>query len=145
MRISFPYSEMKPLDVPEKNLLGVFSPSIVKFAKTEEEIIEEAFSHPIGSDPLSQMLRGCKNVLILADDYTRATTPVQKILPRLISELEEGGIKPSGIEILIALGTHRPMTDEEIKRKFGEDISQTIFYSQSQLVGCVSTDLFGRH
>jgi len=26
--------------------------------------------------------------------------------------------------MMIALGTHRPMTDEEIKRKFGEDISQ---------------------
>jgi len=124
MRISLPYPEIKPLDVPEQNLLGIFSPSIVQIGKSEEEIIEEGFSRPIGSDSLSQMLRGCKNVLILVDDYTRATTPVQKILPRLISELEKGGIKHSGIEMMIALGTHRPMTDEEIKRKVGEDISQ---------------------
>jgi lactate racemase len=121
MRISFPYPEMKPLDVPEHNLLGVFSPSIIQIEKSEEEIIEEAFSRPIGSEPLSQMLRGCKNVLILTDDYTRAT-PVQQILARLTKELEMAGIKSRGIKILIALGTHRPMSDEEIKRKFGEDI-----------------------
>ena len=123
MRISFPYPEIKSLEVPEQNLLGVFSPSIVKIEETEEAIIEKAFSHPIGSSPLSQMLRGCKNVLILTDDYTR-TTPVQKVLPRLMRELETAGIKPRGIKILIALGTHRPMTEKEIKEKFGKDFSE---------------------
>ena len=121
MRISFPYPDINPLDVPEHNLLGIFSPSIIQIEKSEEEIIEEAFSDPIGSDPISQILKGYKDVLILVDDYTR-TTPVQKIFPRLLKELEISGIKPSGIKILIALGTHRPMNDEEIKRKFGEDI-----------------------
>jgi nickel-dependent lactate racemase len=121
MRISFPYPRVNALDVPDRNLLGIFSPSTVKADKREEEIIDEAFSHPIGSDPLPQMLKGQKNVLIVVDDYTR-TTPVQKILPRLVSELGEAGIKPSGIKILVALGTHRPMTEEEIVKKFGKDI-----------------------
>lgn len=121
MRISFPYPKVNSLDVPDENLLGIFSPSTVKVDKPDEEIIDEAFSHPIGSDPLPQMLKGRKNVLIVVDDYTR-TTPVQKILPRLISELEEAGIKPGGIKILVALGTHRPMNEEEIVIKFGKDI-----------------------
>jgi nickel-dependent lactate racemase len=123
MRISFPYPEISRMDVPEKNLLGVFSPSIVQIGKSEEEIIEEAFSYPIGSAPLSQILKGYKDVLILVDDYTR-TTPVQKILPQLLKILEVGGIEPSGIKILIALGTHRPMTEEEITKKFGKDIPE---------------------
>jgi nickel-dependent lactate racemase len=123
MRISFPYPEIKPLEVPDRNLLGIFSPSIVKMKETEEEIIERAFSHPIGSEPLSQRLRGCKDVLILSDDYTR-TTPVQKILPRLLEELEKAGIKSGRVKILIALGTHRPMTEEEIIEKFGKDLSE---------------------
>ena len=123
MHISFPYPEIKPFEVPERNLLGIFSPSIVKMKETEEEIIERAFSHPIGSEPLSQRLIGCKDVLILSDDYTR-TTPVQKILPRLLEELEKAGIKSGRIKILIALGTHRPMTEEEIANKFGQAISK---------------------
>jgi nickel-dependent lactate racemase len=123
LRISFPYHDINPLEIPDKNLLGIFSPSIVKMKETEEEIIERAFSHPIGSEPLSQRLSGCKDVLILSDDYTR-TTPVQKILPRLLEELEKAGIKSSRVKILVALGTHRPMTEEEITNKFGQAISK---------------------
>ena len=112
---------MSPIDIPDRNLLGIFGPSVLKVEATEEEIIERAFSQPIGSPPLSQILEGCKNVLILVDDHTR-TTPVKKILPRLLRELEMAGIQSSRIKILIALGTHRSMTEEEIIKKFGEDI-----------------------
>jgi len=123
MRISFPYPEMKSLDVPEKNLLGVFSPSTVEVEESEEKIITKALSHPIGSAPLSQILRGVQKVLIVVDDYTR-TTPVRKILPRLIKELDDAGVKKSGVKIMVALGTHRPMTEEEMVKKFGKDISK---------------------
>ena len=121
MHISFPYPEINSIEVPEQNLLGIFSPSILKIEESEEEIIEKAFSQPIGSQLLSERLKGCRDVLIVVDDYTR-TTPVQKILPRLLKELRIGGIQPGGIKILIALGTHRPMTEEEVIRKLGEEI-----------------------
>ncbi len=121
MKISFPYPEMSPIDVPEKNLLGVFSPSIVKIEETEEVLIAKAFSHPVGSLPLTQQLKGNENVLIVVDDHTRAT-PVQKILPRLLRELETARIQSGRIKMLIALGTHRAMTEEEIAGKLGEDI-----------------------
>jgi nickel-dependent lactate racemase len=123
MHIPFPYPDISPLDVPDKNLLGVFSPSTVKIQKSEEEIIEEALSHPVASPPLSEILKGCRSVLILMDDYTR-TTPVQKILPRLLKELENHGIQSKNIKILIALGTHRPMSEDEIAKKFGKEISR---------------------
>lgn len=54
MRISFLYPEIRPLDIPGQNLLGIFSPSKAKAEKNAEEIIREAFSHPIESDPLIQ-------------------------------------------------------------------------------------------
>ena len=121
MRISFPYPEINSIDVPERNLLGTFSPSTIQVERSEEEIIENAFSRPIGAPLLSEMVEGCEDVLIVVDDYTR-TTPIQKILPRVIKELENSGIKPDGIKILVALGTHRAMTEEEIMRKLGKDI-----------------------
>jgi nickel-dependent lactate racemase len=121
IRILFPYPDIGQLEVQNKNLLGIFSPSSMRIEKSEQDIIEEAFSHPIGSDSLSTLLQGCEKVLIVVDDYTR-TTPVQKILPRLISEMEGFRIKSEGIKILVALGTHRPMTKEEMERKFGKGI-----------------------
>jgi nickel-dependent lactate racemase len=121
MRINFPYPEIKPLEVPDQNLLGIFAPSIVEIEKSEDQIIEEALLQPIGSSPLPEITEWCQDVLVLVDDYTRPT-PTQKILPRLIKKLEQGGIKREGIRFLIASGTHRSMTEEEILRKFGEEI-----------------------
>ncbi len=144
MHISFPYPDMSPLEIPEENLLGIFSPSTLPIEKSEEEIIERAFSQPIGTNPLSQNLKGCKNVLIVVDDYTR-TTPVHIILPRLIEELKNTGIRSGGIKILIALGTHRAMSQEEIEKKFGREIPKQVpilnhsWWDSSQLVSLGQT------
>ena len=123
MKIHFHYPEIKPLEVPEENLLGIFAPATVQTEKTEEKIIAETLSHPVGSPLLSEMLKGCRNILIVTDDYTR-TTPVQKILIHLLMELKNNGIPSKNIKILIALGTHRPMSEGEITKKFGEEISR---------------------
>jgi len=145
MRITFPYRDLGSLDVPEENLLGVFSPSIVKVEKSEEQIIEEALSHPIGSPPLTQILKGREKVLVVVDDYTRST-PVQKILPCLIKELERAGVKKDGIQILVALGTHRPMTEEEMVEKFGPKLSKQYpilnhsWWDPSQLISLGETE-----
>lgn len=109
------------MEIPDQNLLGIFAPSTVEIEKSEDEIIEEALLQPIGSSALHEIIEWCQDVLILVDDYTRPT-PTQMILPRLIRELEQGGIKREGIRFLIASGTHRPMTEEEILKKFGKEI-----------------------
>lgn len=121
MKIDFPYPEVNSIDIPDQNLLGILAPSTLEIEKSEDELIEQAFLNPIGSSPLHEILEWCQDVLVLVDDYTR-TTPIQKILSRLIGELERSGIKREGIRFLIASGTHRPMTEEEIIRKLGQEI-----------------------
>jgi lactate racemase len=49
-------------------------------------------------------------VLILIDDYTRGT-PVPKILPHVLEELEAAGVKDRQVTLLTAQGTHREMTE----------------------------------
>jgi len=145
MHISFPYPDIPWLEIPERNLLGVFSPSIVEVEMSEEQIIEEALSHPIGSLPLSRILKGHEKVLVVVDDYTRST-PVQNILPCLIKELEKAGIKKDRIRILVALGTHRPMTEEEMIGKFGQELSRQYsilnhaWWDSSQLIHLGETE-----
>ncbi len=145
MRISFPYPEFNPLEIPERNLLGIFSPSIVSIEKTEEAIIQEALLYPIGSSPLSDLLKGEERILIVVDDYTRST-PVQKILPLLLEGLERFGIRRDRIRLLVALGTHRPMTEEEMAKKFGESllrqysISNHAWWDPSQLIHLGETE-----
>jgi len=123
IRVPFPYADIKPLDIAERNLLGIFSPSTFDPVKSEEELIKHAFLHPLDSESLCTRVRGCKKVLVVVDDYTRST-PVRSILPPLIAELTEGGIKKEQVVFLVALGTHRPMTREEMAAKLGKDIAE---------------------
>jgi len=121
IKISFPYPDISPLYVDEKSLIGIFSPSVAPNVAPIEKQVLEAIENPIGSPPLKDMLKGAKRVLILSDDYTRST-PTKEILPILLSELENCGIISGDIAILIALGTHRPMSEFEMERKLGRDI-----------------------
>lgn len=73
MMISVPYgkTEMRA-DVPDENLLGVYSPSIPPAAQDPVQDIENAMKHPIGSRPLEELARGKKTAVIITSDHTRS-------------------------------------------------------------------------
>jgi nickel-dependent lactate racemase len=71
------------------------------------------------------LARDKQRVVIVADDMTRAT-PTDIILPRLLERLNRAGVPDECIRVLIALGTHRTMTAQEIERKFGAQMAQRI-------------------
>lgn len=86
-----------------------------------KDLIEHSFDNPISSDKLEILAKGKHNVVIISDDNTRPT-PVSLILPSVLERLGRAGVKSSEITFLIASGTHRPMTEEEIVEKLGESI-----------------------
>lgn len=87
----------------------------------KQQIILERIRNPIGCPPLKKFAEGRKNILIITDDNTRQT-PVKSILPYVVDELKSAGVEDNKIKILIASGTHRPMTDKELINKFGKTI-----------------------
>ena len=120
--IPFPYPEVSVVNIPQKNFLGIFSPSAIEIKKSPEELIREALIRPIQASRLWHQVRGKKKILIVVDDQTRMT-PVATILPYLLEEL--GGDRNGSPEIsfLVGLGTHQPMNKEEIVQKLGEEIA----------------------
>jgi nickel-dependent lactate racemase len=58
-------------------------------------------------------------VTIVVTDVTRAT-PDDVLVDVLLGELERAGIPREQVTVLIGLGLHRPMTDEEISDGLGE-------------------------
>lgn len=83
-----------------------------------DELVRRSLEYPIGTKRLRYLAGPGKNVAIVVDDVTRPT-PVHKILPHVMRELEAAGTKPRDIKVVIALGTHRVMTHEEIRTKCG--------------------------
>lgn len=87
----------------------------------EQRIILKSLKKPIGCPPLKKFVKEKKSILVVTDDFTRQT-PLRKILPLLLNELKSANIKDNQIKILIASGTHRPMTKNELIDKFGKKI-----------------------
>ncbi len=88
--------------------------------------VEEAIYRPIGSPRLSDLVRPGQKVALIVTDITRKL-PEEIILPLLIKELMAGGIRKSDITAIVAIGTHRPNTPEEMKEKFGEVVNEIVF------------------
>ncbi len=119
--VTLPYGDdTVEVRIPAGNLIGVYSPNeLSPVAGVGSEIVR-AIDHPIGSKPLRDLVRGSSRVVILADDNTRLT-PVDRILPVVLDEMNAAGIGDEQVAVVIALGTHRFMTDAEIVEKFGDE------------------------
>ena len=87
------------------------------------DLFEGTLNDPIDAPPLAETLRGAKSAAIVIDDDTRPT-PVADILPIITRFLTSAGIDQSRIDVVIALGTHNPMSEEAIRKRVGNSIFQ---------------------
>jgi nickel-dependent lactate racemase len=95
-----------------------------KFAEavqSEDEALTMALQQPIGTPPLLEMARGKKTAAISICDITRPA-PNRTVLPQVLRTLEQAGIAPAGIHILIATGLHRAATPQELHEIVGAEI-----------------------
>ncbi|RLF14415.1 MAG: nickel-dependent lactate racemase [Thermoprotei archaeon] len=119
MRIKLHYGyESVEVEIPNRNILAVLEPRKVK-GEDVDTAIKSALRNPINGLDLASIVRSKRRVLVIIDDYTRET-PTSKILPIMIKELMRLGIKRKDIDIMMALGTHRLPSKEEIYNKVGD-------------------------
>jgi nickel-dependent lactate racemase len=88
------------------------------------EQIRKAFENPIGSPRIRDLAKGKEKVVILFDDLARPT-PVYKILPFVLQELEKGGVDRDNISLVCAYGCHRPLVRGEMIKKLGRRAVET--------------------
>jgi len=88
--------------------------------------VEESLRNPIGPKRLCDLVRPGQRVAIVVTDITRKL-PEEVIVPLLVEELERGGVSKEHITAVIATGTHRPNTPEELREKFGPVVDQIAF------------------
>ncbi len=109
------------LDIPEENICFNIKRNRFEAELSETEEIKRALKNPIGSKSLKEIVKKNSTVVIMVDDRTRKT-PQKLILPFVLDELNEAGVKNSQIKLIIATGTHRDMTPDEILERFGQEI-----------------------
>ena len=124
--VELPYgSEVVRALLPERQLIGVYSPKDIPPVEDVGQEIWRALANPIGSLSLRELVRGKKNVVLVADDITRLT-PTEQFLPIILNECNAAGVADENISLVIALGTHRFMTEEEILSKYGAETVRRI-------------------
>ena len=76
-----------------------------------------ALDSPLGP-PLSARARDGLDVAIVVTDVTRAT-PDEALLDVLLERLVSAGVEREEVTVVVGLGLHRPMTDEELETALG--------------------------
>ena len=119
MRYVFPYDTIAPVDIPASHPVDVYSVKAIDgVQEAPEAMVAASLAAPIGMPRLSQLVNADSRILIIVDDMSRPT-PAHQIVPVLLSELAHGGARDANIRFLMALGTHRAMTTQEIAAKIG--------------------------
>jgi len=110
MKVEINYAgEKREIEIPDRNLLGVIDPKKVE-KKDEGELIKNSLSTSF-SDFVKE-----GRILFIVNDAQRPT-PTAKVLSSIYEE-----IKDKNPNFIVATGSHREPTDEELRRIFGEKI-----------------------
>jgi nickel-dependent lactate racemase len=111
--------------VPTRNFLGSIEPK--EKAGVPDAILEikRALNEPIGSKRLDEIVKPENKVAIVVDDATRPA-PSYLMVPPLLEELNNAGVKDENITIIFACGTHRAVTREEAAKLLSEEVLNRI-------------------
>ncbi len=89
--------------------------------ENEKAAVADALAHPVGSPPLRHLVHHGNRICIVFTDVTRSC-PDSLLIPPLISELKDAGVRDKDITLLCGIGMHRPSTQEEKTAKLGAGI-----------------------
>ena len=108
------------LPVPDSWTVDVLPP--VDGPELNDSELTAALERPLGCDSLEVMARTASSALILIDDLGRPT-PTHTIAPQVVKTLIDAGMPAASISFLVATGSHRQLTTDEIERKLGRDLA----------------------
>lgn len=122
MKVKLPYGdETVSFELPDERFIGMLDPEFTPATDNLEGAITNALEHPIGCEGLEAIVRPGQSVSIIIDDASRPT-PQSVILPIVLRRLEQVGVRRADIRIVVALGSHRYMTQEELRERVGPEV-----------------------
>ena len=144
MKVSLNYGyDSMTLDIPDENYMGILNPKDTKELENPTLEVKKALANPIGSRRLKELVLPKSKIVILVSDVSRPC-PSYILLPPIIKELKEAGIRNDQITIMFGLGVHRKHTEEEKKRLVGEGIYDQVKCIDHDIENCVKIGITKR-
>ena len=124
MKVELAYgSSGLTVDLPEQRTT-VVEPLHPRAAPDERGAVLEALRRPVAGPPLREVMRGRRTVAISICDGTRPQ-PRQIVVPAILEELE-GLVRLEDIVVLVATGTHRGNSEEELRAMLGDEVLASV-------------------
>jgi nickel-dependent lactate racemase len=122
-KVTLPYlGKTLGFEIPEESTLEIVHkedctplPDVVSAAR-------DALQKPIAAKRIAEDVTPESKVIILVDDWTRAT-PAHVLIPLIIEELKQAGVRDDNISFLYATGQH-PATWEQVVDKIGKSVTE---------------------
>ncbi len=114
-------SEIISCHLPASNWVGSYAPAQVAKLPDPDKAISYALAQPLDRPRLRDLVQPGERIVIIVDDHTRAT-PAWRVIPHVLAELAVAGVPDQDVQIVIARGTHRPSSKDEVVKKVGADV-----------------------
>lgn len=113
------------VSLDEQHILYDLHGNHVPAVSDEYEAVRQALRQPIGSAPLRDVIQAGDTVAIVVSDITRLVH-TDKMLPVIVEELNDIGVKDDQITVITAQGTHRAHTEEENAIVCGQEMAKRL-------------------
>lgn len=121
-----PYgAKLEKFKMPQKNLLGIYSPKRLAVLQDCQRSIKEEIARGLVKTGIVDLASPASKVAIGITDRTRVT-PNKLFLPILINQLNDLGIPDKNICVVIGTGMHNPDSPEEIKKNIGKEVQSRV-------------------
>lgn len=109
--------ETVQVDIPDQNLIGSLEGASAPLVSLEDAF-NRAWKNPIGIGDPGEIIRPGEKVAFVVTDHTRST-PTRRLLP-LLWERIRGRVNAEDVTVVVATGTHRSPTEEELEGMLGD-------------------------
>lgn len=123
---TFPYGRgTKTFSLDEDRVLGeIRMPEAAPLTDIPRAVLD-SIRHPIGAPPLAESVKPGDTVTFICNDPTRVANSFD-FMPVLVNEMNRLGVPDANMQIVFSLGTHRLMTEEEMREGVGNEVAGRI-------------------
>lgn len=136
-------SGTQKLTVPDEYVMDVLHANSVETGLTGQEEVRRALAAPIGTPRLREIVKPGEKIAVITSDITRPM-PTYKVMPAIMEELSAAGVRDEDVTLVFALGSHRPMTEEERRKLAGPETFERIRCINGDPSDCVRMGITSR-
>ncbi len=142
MRVELAYGDGQlSVEMPD-GLTDVIVPAGKPATQPPRELLTKALTSPVAGPPLRDLVRPGQRVAISICDGTRPQ-PRRLVLEAILEHLS-GLVELSDIVVLVATGTHRAATPDELKEMLGADLVRVLRVVSHDARNAAQLDFLGR-